>query len=72
VAEAEDNLLIGSKNPLGNFESPKYRVAFDQNSVNYNYASAWENNGTVITEMTTQQEISIIDYSKLGPFSYYW
>jgi len=63
VTEAEDNLLIGSKNPLGAKPSPQYGIAFEQNSVNYNYASAWGNNGSVVTEMTTKQAI---------PYSYSW
>jgi len=63
VGDAESNLLIGSKNPTGICASPQYGVAFDQYSVNYNYASAWGNNGKIITEMTTQQEII---------YKYYW
>lgn len=56
VAEAENALKIGSQNPTGPKASPQYRVEFNMNKANYDYAGTTE---TGAVEMTTMETISV-------------
>lgn len=66
VQQAEDALKIGTKYPLGNSDSPMYRVEFKMNSVTYKYAGNVE--GSTGIEMTTTQKI-YVDTDRIVPLT---